>query len=101
MWRCFENARDYSFSFEASRKEVSVPNSSVAGVPPLEPNALTRRGLLQAAVVSIAPMVLTGRPRAQSARSADIGPYNPSVLLAGIRSRFVENGNALRMHVLE
>jgi pimeloyl-ACP methyl ester carboxylesterase len=34
-------------------------------------------------------------------QSADNAPYSPSVLPAGIRSRFVDNINGLRVHVLE
>jgi pimeloyl-ACP methyl ester carboxylesterase len=42
-------------------------------------------------------------PRAGDAQTppAPIGPYSADVLPAGIRSRFVENINGLRMHVLE
>ena len=31
----------------------------------------------------------------------DIGPLDPAVLPAGIRSRFLENINGLRVHLLE
>jgi pimeloyl-ACP methyl ester carboxylesterase len=38
---------------------------------------------------------------AAQVRAAEAAPYSPAVLPAGIRSRFVNNINGLRMHVLE
>ena len=43
----------------------------------------------------------SGAPRQSSAASEVQIPYDPAVLLPGIRSRFVDNVNGLRMHVLE
>ena len=40
------------------------------------------------------------RPRAV-AQEAPVGPYDPDVLPAGVRSRFVHDVNGLRVHVLE
>lgn len=68
-------------------------------------DGLTRRGLLQGLAATLAPAVLAGRARAAAggAQSPAAGaePYSSTVLPPGIRSRFVNNGNGLRMHVLE
>ena len=63
---------------------------------------LTRRRLLQG-LVALAPVVIATRARAQSAATqpAGSGPLPQSVLPAGIRARFVNNVNGIRMHVLE
>jgi pimeloyl-ACP methyl ester carboxylesterase len=63
---------------------------------------LTRRRLIQGLAASVAYAAGT-RLRAQTTTSkpADPGPYPSEVLPAGIRSRFVDNGNGIRMHVLE
>lgn len=68
---------------------------------------MTCRGLLQRLIAAGAPLSLgLGWPAvvaAQSPRqpSAEIGPLYPSILPAGVRSRFVDGVNGLRMHVLE
>ncbi|MEQ1729923.1 MAG: alpha/beta hydrolase [Vicinamibacterales bacterium] len=70
---------------------------------PNVPLSLTRRHLLGLLTASV-PAVLGTRVRAaqqQQPASAPIGPLDSAVLPAGIRSRFVENVNGLRMHVLE
>ena len=61
---------------------------------------VTRRQLMQGlgAVVVSAAVPRVGR--AQTAAAA-IGPYSADVLPRGIRSRFVDHVNGLRMHVLE
>ena len=60
---------------------------------------VSRRLLLQVfGAAALAPVVLPGE--AQSA-SAESEPYAASVLPPNIRSRFVNNGNGIRMHVLE
>jgi len=41
------------------------------------------------------------RPSAAQTAASAIGPYSADVLPRGIRSRFVDNVNGLRMHVLE
>src|SRR6266851_475117 len=63
---------------------------------------LSRRRLLQG-LAALAPLVFTTRGRAQStaAQSAASGPLAQSVLPSGIRARFVDNVNGIRMHVLE
>ncbi|HUR35309.1 MAG TPA: alpha/beta hydrolase [Vicinamibacterales bacterium] len=66
--------------------------------------SLTRRRVLQGLIAAMAPLVLAPRaPRAQAAQApgAPIGPLDPGVLPAGVRSRFVDGVNGLRMHVLE
>jgi len=64
------------------------------------PCNLSRRQLMQGIGAVAASAAL---PRAGDAQTppAPIGPYSADVLPAGIRSRFVENINGLRMHVLE
>jgi len=75
---------------------------------------LPRRRLLQS-LFAIAPAVLASRPRAESllfglednaagqpARAPEgLMPLGPDVLPRGIRARFVNNVNGIRMHVLE
>ncbi len=67
---------------------------------------LTRRELMGGTLATLAAAALrTARPetahaQTQSAR-APLGPLAPGVLPAGIRSRFVENVNGIRVHVLE
>ena len=75
---------------------------------------LPRRRLLQS-LFAIAPAVLASRPRAESllfgledkaaaqpARAPEgLVPFGPDVLPRGIRARFVNNVNGIRMHVLE
>ena len=66
---------------------------------------LTRRQLIQgfAAVAAAPTVVVRANPPQQSKPpgTTDIGPYRPELLPAGVRSRFVDNVNGLRMHVLE
>jgi pimeloyl-ACP methyl ester carboxylesterase len=64
---------------------------------------LTRRGLIQGLVTSLSAAVVMPRTRAQTTPppAAPDVPYSPDVLPAGIRSRFVNNINGIRMHVLE
>ena len=68
--------------------------------------AITRRQLMGlAAVVPSAALAVAGSATARAASSqasvATIGPYDESVLPAGVRSRFVPDVNGLRMHLLE
>ena len=71
--------------------------------------ALTRRGLMRGVVAAFAPAFLTAREanslmafqQVTPAGTAGIGPYDAGLLPRGIRSRFVDNVNGLRMHVLE
>ena len=67
--------------------------------------SLTRRQLMQGLVaVAAAPaVVVRANPRQQSSGtgSGDIGPFRPEILPPDVRSRFVDNVNGLRMHVLE
>ena len=80
-------------------------------MPPMPFPSFTRRQLLQGAAAGIATMA--ARPGALPAKAArtslhamtqpadEIGPYADGVLPPGVRSRFVDNVNGLRMHVLE
>ena len=63
-------------------------------------DSVTRRRVLQVLGAMVAPAIVSTKPRAQ-AQTSPAEPYGPSVLPAGIRSRFVENVNGLRVHVLE
>ena len=60
----------------------------------------TRRQLIQGLGAVVASAAVSPKVAAQTA-AADIGPYGADVLPSGIRSRFVNNINGLRMHVLE
>ena len=63
-------------------------------------DSMTRRRVLQGLGAMVAPPLVRSVVRAAQ-QSADQAPYSPSVLPVGIRSRFVDNVNGLRMHVLE
>ena len=78
------------------------------------PASMTRRQLIRAlAAVAPAAAAVAIRPTggslmaadigasAAAAQTAEIGPLSASVLPDGIRSRFVDNINGLRVHVLE
>lgn len=76
-------------------------------VAPLGSGALTRRRLIQGLAAVLAPVAIitkaqpTAAPQRSSVTSAADLPLSPEVLPAGIRSRFVNNINGIRMHVLE
>lgn len=74
-----------------------MPDSTM---PPL-PLVLTRRHLLGLLTASVPALLGTRVGAAQQPAPAPIGPLDASVLPAGVRSRFVDNVNGLRMHVLE
>ncbi len=60
--------------------------------------------MLQGLLAAAAPLALGARVQAvqaAQASAADIGPLAPAALPQGIRSRFVDGVNGLRMHVLE
>jgi pimeloyl-ACP methyl ester carboxylesterase len=63
-------------------------------------NIVTRRQLMQGLAALAASATLPRVGEAQGASPA-LGPYAAEVLPRGIRSRFVDNVNGLRMHVLE
>jgi pimeloyl-ACP methyl ester carboxylesterase len=63
-------------------------------------DSMTRRRVLQGLGAMVAPALVRTVVRAAQ-QSADNVPYSASVLPAGIRSRFVDNVNGLRVHVLE
>src|SRR5580765_638958 len=66
------------------------------------PIGLTRRDILRVSAATLAPAMLGVRLRATAGQLAkDVGPFAAGVLPAGIRSRFVDNGNGMTMHVLE
>jgi len=63
---------------------------------------LSRREVLRGVALALAPALLGRGVRAAAGQAAnDAGPYAPGTLPAGIRSRLVENGNGITMHVLE
>lgn len=62
----------------------------------------TRREFGQSIMACALPTLSTlleGKPKSAAMTNAE--PYGPSILPTGIRSRFVENVNGLRVHVLE
>jgi pimeloyl-ACP methyl ester carboxylesterase len=62
----------------------------------------TRRKLIEGLVTSLISAALAPKARARSGAVQNaIGPYDPGLLPAGIRSRFVDNVNGIRFHVLE
>ena len=75
--------------------------------------SMTRRQLIQGlAAMAPAAAVVTSRPVGRSLMAAgigapaapqanEIGPLAAAVLPDGVRSRFVDNINGLRVHVLE
>jgi pimeloyl-ACP methyl ester carboxylesterase len=73
----------------------------------LRGSLFTRRRLIQGLAAVLAPAVLIkearsiAAPQQSSTTSATELPYNPALLPPGIRSRFVNNINGLRVHVLE
>lgn len=72
---------------------------------PFSEQSFTRRTLFQVLAAGLAPLVLpvgsAVAGQAQAPASTPIGPLASAVLPPGIRSRFVDNVNGLRMHVLE
>ena len=64
-------------------------------------DALTRRQVLGLLAATVPAALGTSVSAAQQATAPDIGPLDPWVLPPGVRSRFVDNVNGLRMHVLE
>jgi pimeloyl-ACP methyl ester carboxylesterase len=73
----------------------------------LRDSLFTRRRLIQGLATVLAPAALVmearsiAAPQQSSTTSATELPYNPELLPPGIRSRFVNNINGLRVHVLE
>jgi pimeloyl-ACP methyl ester carboxylesterase len=76
------------------------------------PASMTRRQLIQGLAAMVPASALVNRPLAgqslmvagigeSAAAQTPIGPLSPDVLPDGIRSRFVDNINGLRIHVLE
>ncbi len=65
---------------------------------------LTRRQLIGSVGAALASAAVATNARAEQTRppaSAEATPYSPAVLPPGIRSRFVNNVNGMRVHVLE
>src|SRR5580704_702770 len=65
-------------------------------------HTLTRRQLFQRLAV-LAPAAIVSKARAQSPATQlpGLAPLGQTVLPRGIRARFVDNVNGIRMHVLE
>jgi len=66
----------------------------------IDTNPISRRRLMQAIAAALAPAFVSTKARGQ-VQTTRAEAYSPSVLPPGIRSRFVDNINGLRMHVLE
>jgi pimeloyl-ACP methyl ester carboxylesterase len=84
------------------KKKPSQTTATIA-----DGNLLSRRQLIGRFAAVLASSAIIPPIRARTAAGQVTGnaeippPYDPSVLPVGIRSRFVENVNGLRMHVLE
>lgn len=63
--------------------------------------SLSRRHLLGLLTAAVPAVLGTRVQAAQAPAAAPIGPLDAAVLPPGVRSRFVDNVNGLRMHVLE
>src|SRR5882672_8970059 len=75
--------------------------SSVSPVAEICDRSFSRRRLLQA-LIAVAPAPMATKLSALQSTNVDPAqPLDPAVLPRGIRSRFVENVNGIRMHVLE
>src|SRR5579862_2469246 len=83
-------------TISAGRRGPKTSKGGFMGVP------LSRRRLIQLMAV-LAPAAASARSRAQTTQSntGAVEPLGASVLPAGVRARFVENVNGIRMHVLE
>jgi pimeloyl-ACP methyl ester carboxylesterase len=91
-----------------SHERLRVPEPEFDRSLPLSECSLTRRQLMQGSVAiflqcAAGPFAHAGEKGKASIAfsSAEAAPYSPAVLPDGIRSRFVDNGNGLNMHVLE
>src|SRR5512134_3805038 len=67
----------------------------------LAPAAVPKNSLAMIASAPSSPIGSRARQVQQSVRQNWAVPYSPSVLPAGVRSRFVDNGNGAIMHTLE
>jgi len=67
----------------------------------MDKSEITRRQLMQGIAAVLAPAVLSSNARAAQATGSEAVPYDAAVLPRGIRSRFVNDINGIRMHVLE
>jgi pimeloyl-ACP methyl ester carboxylesterase len=88
--------------------EDALPESQFDLVASLGDSGLTRRHLIQGAAAillqaAVAPFARADETHKQSTarKEAEATPYSPALLPEGIRSRFVNEVNGLRMHVLE
>ena len=64
-------------------------------------DAPTRRHLLQGLIAAFAPIAMRRSVHAAQATNAEATPYTPAVLPPGVRSRFVNDVNGIRIHLLE
>lgn len=79
-------------------KSTDGIHAALAGI------SVSRRQLMQGLVGVVTPAVVThalASAQSRTGRGADPGPYRQELLPRGVRSRFVDNVNGLRMHVLE
>jgi pimeloyl-ACP methyl ester carboxylesterase len=88
--------------------EDALPESQLDLVASLGDGGFTRRHLIQGAAAillqaAMAPVARANETHKQSTarKVAEPTPYSPALLPVGIRSRFVNDVNGLRMHVLE
>jgi len=64
-------------------------------------DSMTRRLFIQRHTAVMASAIAAGTARPIAQQPLEAAPYDPAILPRGIRSRFVDNINGLRMHVLE
>src|SRR5262245_40266740 len=79
------------------------PNAPAAST---QPNGLTRREMMHGIIAMLAPGVYVTKPHSAQQPTAtsevsQVGPYDSAILPRGVRSRFINNGNGLKMHILE
>src|SRR6266581_1094410 len=88
---------------------MTLPESQFDIVASLGSYGLTRRHLLKGTAAILLQGVVARSSRATTSaheqpthrKQTEAIPYSPEVLPPGIRSRFVDDVNGLRMHVLE
>src|SRR5437588_149913 len=88
--------------------EDALPELQFVLLASLDDSGLTRRDLIQGAAAILFQAAVATFARADEAhkqstarKKAEATPYSPALLPEGIRSRFVNDVNGLRMHVLE
>jgi pimeloyl-ACP methyl ester carboxylesterase len=79
------------------------PNAPAAST---QNHGFTRREIMRGLIAMLAPGVYVTKPYSAQQPTAtsevpQVGPYDSAILPRGVRSRFINNGNGLKMHILE